>query len=833
MCAGCTKFLGRTYVLHVSVFLFATASFFAGADTPTYNKDIRPILAERCLHCHGQDAIARKADLRLDSFEGATAALPSGETAIVPGAPNDSALLKRILSNDPEERMPPVKSGEALSQVQIETLKRWIDAGAKYELHWAYVAPQRPSIPEVKNSSWPQNAIDYFVLARMETEGLTPAPQADRYTLLRRMSFDLTGLPPSIEEVDRFAKDPRPHALEWVADRLLKSPRYGEHFGRQWLDLARYADTNGYHIDTKRSIWPYRDWVINALNQNMPFDQFTVEQLAGDLLPNATMEQKIATGFHRNTMFNEEGGIDPEEFRTKAVVDRVGTTMTVWMGATMMCAECHEHKYDPFTQKDFYQLYAFFNNVPEVGGGTGASMAPKVILPYDDELKAKFSALDADIADVEKEREGTLTQLRAELAQQEIADWGNVFPKDVRVGVLLDSTESAFASLHALDERIAAKKKEREEEEKKAPSSLVMAEMETPRETHIHKRGDFLQPGDVVQANVPEIFPDMALEEERRATRLDLAHWLVDRNNPLTARVTVNRYWMALFGRGLVSTPEDFGTRGAAPSHPELLDWFAVEFMESGWDVKALLRLIVTSATYQQSSAVGAAEYERDPHNVLLARGPRHRLDAECIRDNVLAISGLLVEKMGGPSVFPYQPPGLWEEKVLTGYEVGLWPETTGDDLYRRGVYTFRRRSVPYPTFQGFDAPSYEYCVALRSRTNTPLQALTTLNDPQFVEAARVLAQRILTEGGADTKARIAFALRLCLARPAQDKELEYLSELYTAQHEKFAADTATAEALIKNGRANVPTGLDTIDFATWTWLANVLLNLDETMTKG
>jgi len=360
-----------------------------------------------------------------------------------------------------------------------------------------------------------------------------------------------------------------------------------------------------------------------------------------------------------------------------------------------------------------------------------------------------------------------------------------------------------------------------------------MAEMEVPRATHIHKRGDFLQPGELVQAEIPEIFSGADLKTDRPANRLDLARWLVNGENPLTARVTVNRFWQSLFGRGLVDTPDDFGTRGAPPSHPELLDWLAVEFMESGWDVKALLRLIVSSATYQQSSAVGAAAYAQDPRNVLLARGPRHRLDAESIRDNALAISGLLVEKIGGPGVFPYQPPGLWEEKVLTGYEVGAWPITTGDDLYRRGVYTFRRRSVPYPTFQNFDAPSYEYCVALRSRTNTPLQALTILNDPQFVEAARVLAQRILKEGGADTKARLAFALRLCLARPAQEKELEYLANLFAVQHEKFAADIPAANALIHNGRAPVATEFDTIEFATWTWLANVLLNLDEALTKG
>ena len=777
----------------LSVFLLGCISF-ANENTPLrYNHDIRPILSEYCLDCHGQDSAARKAELRLDTFEGATASLPSGNKAIVATSPDTSALIARILSNDPEERMPPPDTGKTLSAEAIDTLKRWVAQGAEYEPHWAYIPPTRPAVPSVTSQDWVQNPIDAFILDRLEDEGLTPTPKADRYTLIRRLSFDLTGLPPTIEEADAFVQDQRPDALEWVLDRLLSSPRYGEHMARSWMDLARYADSNGYHIDTKRSMWPYREWVIRAFNQNMPFDQFTIEQLAGDLLPDATIDQKIATGFHRNTLFNEEGGIDQEEFRTKAVVDRVNTTMTVWMGTTMSCAQCHDHKYDPFSQAEFFQLYSFFNNVPELGGGTNQPMAPEVQLAIPATLQAELDGLSSIIA-----------ALEAEAPQEK------------------DAKESP---------RLESLRKELTTKQEDIPTSLVMEEMDTPRETYIHKRGDFLQPGEKVSANVPAIWT--ALETtDAPLNRMDLARWLVHKNNPLTARVTVNRIWQSIFGVGLVDTVEDFGTRGALPSHPELLDYLAVEFIENGWDVKGLIRLINSSSTYQQHSATGPEAFTRDPKNRLLAHGPRHRHDAEVLRDNALAISGLLVHHVGGPSVFPYQPAGLWKEKALTGYKVGSWPISTGDDLYRRGLYTFRRRSVPYPTFQTFDAPSFEFCTAKRSRTNTPLQALTTMNDPQFVEAARVLGQRVLLEGGDTLDKQLTFALRLCITRPPEAQELRFLAQLYEQQLNAYTQEPEAAQSLIHHGRSTIPKELNPVELAAWTTVANVLLNLDETLTK-
>ena len=781
---------------------FSTIAFAESTAAPlSFNRDIRPIFAEHCFKCHGQDGAVRKAGLRLDNAEGALAVLESGQAALIPGNPEGSGIIARVISSDGAERMPP--EGEGLDAAEIETLESWIAQGAPYEPHWAYILPVKSPVPEVKDAAWPKNDIDRFVLARLEAEGLAPTAPANRHALIRRLSFDLTGLPPTLAEADAFANDTRPDALEWALDRLFANPHYGEHRARYWLDLARFSDSAGYHVDAPRAMWPYREWVIRAFNQNMPFDQFTIEQLAGDLLPEATFAQRTATGFHRNTMFNEEGGIDPEEFRTKAVVDRVNTTMTTWMGTTMSCAECHDHKYDPFTQAEFYQLYSFFNNVPELGGGTNQTRAPLMELPPAPSLQAELDGLASVIADLEAK-----------------------FPPPAEVTPANEQKAPEQIRLESL-------RKEYTEKKAKIVQVLVMEEMPEPREARIHVRGNFLQPGDVVTANTPAAWPPLEGVEGRRANRLDLARWLMAPKNPLTARVTVNRLWQQVFGRGLVETAEDFGSRGSLPSHPELLDYLAVTFVESGWDVKAMLRMIVSSATYQQSVSVGTEPYLSDPNNVLLARGPRFRLAAEAIRDNALAVSGLLNPAIGGPSVYPYQPPGLWEEKALTGYGAGVWPETTGPDLYRRGLYTFRRRSVPYPTFQAFDAPGFEYCAAERSRTNTPLQALTTMNDPQFVEAARVFGQRILREGGADLDARMTFALRQCLTRPPRDEERAYFTSFYHAQYAAFSADAGAAQAIIAQGRTPVAGDLESAALAAWTTIASVLLNLDETVTKG
>jgi hypothetical protein len=700
-----------------------------------FNRDIRPILSNRCFKCHGPDL--KKAGLDLRSFTGATQKLKSGRSPVVPGKSSASELIARV-SGEGTERMPP--KGDPLTPDQIATLKAWIDQGAKYEEHWAYVKPVRPQRPEVKNIGWIRNGIDYFVLARLEKEGLTPNAEADRAVLLRRVSLDLTGLPPSVEEVDTFLKDNSPDAYEKAVDRLLDSPHYGEHQARYWLDQARYADTNGYEKDERRTIWPYRDWVINAFNRDLTFDKFTIEQIAGDLLPHATVEQKTATGFHRNTMVNTEGGTDDEEFRVAAIVDRVNTTMEVWMGSTFACAQCHNHKFDPFTQKDYYQLFAFFNNTTD----KGRSNDPQLRVPS-----------------------------------------------------------------------------------KPPATTLVLQELPMPRVTKIMIRGNHKNLGGPVRPDTPAVLHP--LPKDGVGNRLTLARWLIDPANPLTPRVTLNRIWARYFGKGFVETSEDFGIQGDLPTHPELLDWLATEFIARGWSLKAMHRLIVTSATYRQSARVTLEQHRRDPFNRLFARGPRFRLDAEMVRDNALAISGLLNRKLGGPSVFPYQPDGVW----FNPYSSDKWVTSTGGDQYRRGLYTFWRRTSPYAAFIAFDAPSREVACERRPRTNTPLQALATLNDKVFIEASAALARRILAEGKGGDRERLTYGFRLCVARTPTARELEVLGKLYTENLEKYRKDMTAAQAMAKNGGQALPKDVDIAEVAAWTVVANVLLNLDETITKG
>jgi hypothetical protein len=737
-----------------------------------YNRNIRPILSDACYACHGPDRSRRKAGFRLDRKEEALEELRSGKLAIVPGDRTRSELWKRLTATK-KGVMPPRSSGKQLTPAQIELVGKWIDQGARWDAHWAYTPPQRPRLPTVTDRSWPRNAIDYFVLHRLEQEGLRPSPEADRATLIRRLSLDLTGLPPTPAEIDTFLADQRPGAYERLVDRLLASPHYGERMAQHWLDLARYADTNGYRLDNHRDVWLWREWVIRAYNRNMPFDQFTIEQLAGDLLPHATLDQKVATGFHRNTMVNYGNGSDPKEYLVKAVTDRAVTTATVWMGTTLGCAQCHNHKYDPFTQKDFYRLYAFFNNVPEKGlDGDEGNPVPSLSVPSPEQARK-------------------LADLRRQGAQKAEADLLRVIP-----------------------------------------STLVMEEMAKPRVTRILLRGDYLDEGETVTPGVPAALP--AMSSRLPANRLGLGRWLTDPGHPLTGRVAVNRLWQLHFGAGIVRTSDDFGAQGDPPSHPELLDWLATEFTARGWDVKAMQRLIVLSATYRQAPHLTEPLREKDPQNRLLARGARFRLDAEMIRDNALAVSGLLCGKIGGPSVRPYQPAGLWEQVAVGGnYTSQTYEQDKGDALYRRGIYTYWKRSLPFPSQSIFDAPNREACTVSRPRTNTPLQAMVVMNDPTFVEAGRVLAQRILQEGGGNLAARLKYAFRLCTARHPTPKELDILTRLYHQQWNNFRSDRQAAEDLVSVGESRRPAELDVTELAAWTTVASLLLNLDETITRG
>jgi len=646
-----------------------------------FQRDIRPLLAKRCLACHGPDEHSRQANFRLDTRDGALGKT-GGHAGIVPG---DSARSRVIVrAQDPKRPMPP--AGPRLTADEIDLLKKWIDAGAPYEKHWAFGKPERPAPPAVRDARWPQNEIDRFVLARLEKEGLTPSPEADRHTLARRAALDLTGLPPEPGVMKAFLGDPSPKAYERLIDRLLASPAYGERWARVWLDLARYADTQGYEKDNRRTIWPYRDWVIRALNDNLPFDRFTILQLAGDLLPSPSEADLVATGFHRNTMTNTEGGTDDEEFRDAAVKDRVAVTGQVWMGLTVGCAQCHTHKYDPISHREFYQLYAFFNQTED-----------------------------------------------------------NDKPDDSPTIKLGETTTLVMRDLPA----------------------------DKQRRTRIHERGNFLNPGAEVEPAVLSAFHELPADAPRN--RLGLARWLVSKENPLTARVMVNRLWARLFGTGLVESEEDFGTQGNLPSHPELLDWLATEFMRTDWDMKAILKTMAMSATYRQSSAVAPALLEKDPRNRLLARGARFRLDAEVVRDQALAAAGLLSRKLYGPPVMPWQPEGIW----MVVYNGESWITSDGEDRYRRGLYTFLRRTSPYPSMITYDAPTGELCTIRRIRTNTPLQALASLNDPVSMEAAQHLALRALREAGPGDAARATRLFELLLVRPPRAAELERVLQLH------------------------------------------------------
>lgn len=1150
------------------------------AEPIQFNRDIRPILSDKCFTCHGQDANVRKADLRLDTREGFLAALGSGNHAVVPGDPGSSSLIARITTDDPDDRMPPASSLKQLSPEEVEKLTRWIQEGAVWEEHWAFQRVERPETPTVEHAAWLKNPIDSFVLKPLEEHNVAPSPEADRRTLIRRLFLDLTGLPPSIAEVEAFLADQQPDAYERLVDRLLESTEHAEHMTRYWLDGARYSDTNGYHIDNERYMWPWRDWVIRAFKENKPYDQFTVEQLAGDLLPNPTKDQQLVSGFNRNHMINFEGGIIPEEYRVQYVMDRVEATSTVWLGLTMTCAQCHDHKYDPVSQAEYYKLYAYFNNLdengsdgrdgnavpiirassdeqdarlakfneqigqiigamhqplPEIDGAqaawenaareklqnkwqtiiptavlstggstltpgadgvitaTGENPAKDVyeldfkldqagvtalkveLLPRPDaplnsigrsdngnvvitEIEAEISPIadaptyqrvgfvsaDADYAQATLESPrlidgnletgygagghespgarsivlvpegpignavGSLFKLRirqesgfpahaaervrisittdptmgrARLEQWYIAGpytaadgdvayktaydpekgidlestyedgrqkwqlavpgfedgktnslsgrvaatylyrkivspsarattlavgsndaikiWLNgqvVHDNNTKRGVTLDQDQVrvtlregenelllkvvnygnayafAFRNMNeqvgefsigmesllakapearteaetnqlrdhyrranwgewpALETQLAKVREEMATFEKELPTSMVMNE-KAPRETFLLVRGSYDQYGEKVEPGVPAALP--ALPEGAPNNRLGFAQWLVDRDHPLMSRVTVNRFWQQYFGSGLVKTTEDFGSQGDLPTHPELLDWLSAEFMESGWDVRHIQRLIVTSATYRQSSKHRHDTSAFDAGNRLLAYAPRFRMDAEVVRDNALAVSGLLNRAVGGPSVRPYQPMGLWEEVAYgDGFTAQIFTLGPDDHLHRRSMYTFWKRTSPPPSMMLFDAPNRETCSVKRSRSNTPLQALALLNDPQFVEAARFLAERMMTEADNNLEARVNHAFQLTLSRPARPEEMAIFQRLYTSERAAFAAEPKRAEDLLKVGNFPANAELDPVELATWSTIASVILNMDETITK-
>ena len=1048
---------GRLQLAATVGLAFSAAAQAGAAVTVDFDRDVRPILSERCFTCHGPDDGTRINALRFDLEEAAFERLASGGFAIVRGNPRESVLLDRVTSDDPARRMPPSYMGfDKLPDSEVEVLRSWIEQGAPWAQHWSFVPPTRPQPPPVERADLVRNEIDRFVLRRLEDEGLQPQPEATREALVRRLALDLTGLPPSLEEVDRFLTDTDANAYAKLVDRMLASPRYGERMATPWLDAARYADTNGYQMDGTRDMWRWRDWVVEAFNSNMGFDQFTIEQIAGDLLPNATLDQKIATGFHRNLRTNAEGGIVEEEFLVEYAADRVETTSTVWLGLTVGCARCHDHKYDPLTQKEFYQLFAYFNNVPERGlvyhfGNDG----PMIKAPTD-EHRSELASLDREVLAAEQRleelepsiKEGIAAWARS-LAKHRKADWSvsdglvahypfrkarleyaewNQRPEDHEPGArrvdlaegrqgsaaLFEKTQSvdlgdlggfdyndpftfsfwidpesangailtrtlnvekaqgyglylvdgklrfelthrytdlsmriiseqplalnrwqhvaltytaerpssrgtrfyvdgkpwsfevewddlkwpssyafpfrlgagggrpsfrgrldelriysralsaeevavlslddslpAIAALPAEERTPAQAKKLRwayldTEASKRVrravaavkmarlrhalfdesiPSVMVMTESDKANRAHVLRRGAYDARGEEVAPATPAVLTRPGSGAPK--TRLDLARWLVSRENPLTARVAVNRYWEMLFGVGLVKTSEDFGTQGERPLHSELLDWLAVQFMESGWDVKAVLKTIVMSAAYRRSSTVTPELMERDPENRLLARGPRFRLPAEFIRDQALSVSGLLDETRGGPPVKPYQPPGIWNE--VSGV---VYREDSGSALYRRSLYTYWKRTVPPPSMVAFDAADRESCQMRRPRTNTPIQALTLMNDPTYVEASRKLAERMMHEGGSTTRERLAYGFRLVTSVRPHHSELDVLAKAFEDFRTGFRRERKAAVAYLSVGESQWDTTLDPRELAPYAALASLMLNLDEAVTK-
>ncbi|MBN8628276.1 MAG: PSD1 domain-containing protein [Planctomycetes bacterium] len=822
---------GAGFIL--SLLPIASASAVSGDDV-SFSRDIRPILSENCFACHGPDEKSRESGLRLD-LEASAKQNREGTTAVVPGKPEDSAIIRRIESTDLDEVMPPPRLHKTITPQQLTLLKQWIKQGARWGGHWSYEPVRRPAVPNNGQS----NAIDAFLAERLVREKLSFAPAADQQTLIRRVALDVTGLPPTLEDLSSLAKA-RP---EQIVAHYLAQPAFGEHWARPWLDLARYADSAGYPSDPGREIWSYRDWVIRALNSNMPFDQFTIEQLAGDLLPSPTDDQFIATAFHRNTMTNNEGGTSDEEFRTAAVIDRVNTTFAVWMGTTMACAQCHTHKYDPITNKEYFELYAFLNQTADADK-RDESPLHELLKPDTKQKRAawktELAALDAALAKPKPEwlagfdewlkKNPTLAdaKLKAAVAlapekrsKEQVAQLQQHYVKNVSPASKAERERRA-----ALEKLLA---------ETKPVTVPVMVELEPAkhRKTFVQLRGNWQALGEEVTAGVPAAFPPLAKDAPRN--RLTLARWLVSRDNPLTARVAVNRMWEAVFGVGIVRSSEEFGSQGDMPTHPELLDWLAAEFMESGWDVKHMLALMLNSRAYRQTSAASPELVERDPDNRLLARGPRFRPAGELLRDQALAVAGLLSPKMYGAPVRP-QRPSLGLNTAFGG--ANDWQTSPGEDRHRRSIYTEVRRNSPYPSFSTFDAPNREVCTIRRGRSNTPLQAFVTLNDPVFVEAAQALARRIVKEAGPAPEVGLSYAFRLCLAREPSEKELAVLGGVYDAAIKLYRDDKNSAAQLSgttqpkPEANDSAAADQDIAVAAAWTTVANVLLNLDEFLMR-
>jgi len=1006
-------------------FLLVFSASFVSAAGVDFQRQVRPILSDNCFLCHGPDKGTRMADLRLDVKEGALAVRKNG-TPIVPGKPDESLLIKRIFSEDVSFRMPPAMAHKTLTAEQKDTLRKWIEEGAQWKEHWSFIPPAPRTPPVVKDAQWAKTPIDQFLMARLESEGLTPNPEADRRTLIRRVTLDLTGLPPTPSEVAAFVNDKSPKAYEKLVDRLLVSPRYGEHRARYWLDAARYADSQGLHIDNYREMWPYREWVIRAFNKNMPFDQFTVEQLAGDLLPNATLDQKIASGFHRCNVTTNEGGSIPAEVEAMYAKDRADTTGIVWLGLTVGCATCHNHKFDPIAQKEYYSLTSFFRNTTQLAlDGNIPDTPPTVVVPRQEDWKrwtdlsveranlrasiakrdaeneerfekwsaSKHSELEAypkaavmaakndappqagnpkhfekeatsDLAGaaaevdkpftiatwvwvpkekgsftVAKQREEpkdgkghgwTLTinggqldvngrapelrldvngkyisarpaadyELKAETwyylqfaydgsrSRKGIALYVNgtfiptygtgsdnnpltepiAAPHNIKLNesvvanfkmLAIDSDELQAELTYAADKAASGDKDaqrklftylvdlgtrkdvarlhqvdaERKDVARRGAVTFVMQEKtDTQPVAHVLYRGQYDQMRDEVHPGVPAVLPPMAASLPRN--RLGLAKWIVDPSNPLTARVTVNRFWQELFGTGIVKTAEDFGAQGEPPSHPELLDWLALEFRDSGWDVKKLFRLMVMSAAYRQSAAASEEKLTKDPDNRLLARGPRFRMDAEMVRDCALAASGLLRPEIGGPSVKPYQPINIWETVAMDDSNTRFYKQDHGDGLYRRSMYTFWKRSAPPASMDIFNAPSRETCVVRRERTNTPLQALVTMNDPQFVEAARWLAQHAIKESDSKVEDQVNFMAARLMSRALDAKEMSIVMGSYHDYLVYYDGKPDDAAKLLKVGESQADASLPKPQFAAMTMVANELMNMDEVLAK-